>query len=150
MASVCHTAWHSVIAYSTGRNGEACRFKSYLYQQYLYFCVLNHISRKIMHMTIEYTVLIDVMCIYVYIYIWWYTSATESPQIWYWKGNIFYNYTPHTTKLLGGILVSLHRSVRLLACSSCIPFQLCSAYSFGWINFVITHLIKQLQKVCHL
>ena len=26
--------------------------------------------------------------------------------------------------------------------------RLCSAYSSGWIHFIFTHLIKQLQKVC--
>ena len=57
-----------------------------------------------------------------------------------------------TTKLLGGILVSLRPSV----CSSvppsvhpsCIPCLLCSTYSSGWINFIFLHLANQLQKVC--
>ena len=55
-------------------------------------------------------------------------------------------YTPHTTKLLGGILVSLRPSVRL----SRIHCPLCSAYTSGWIHFIFIHLIKQLQKVCRL
>ena len=38
------------------------------------------------------------------------------------------------------------RPVRL----SRIPCPLCSAYSFGWIHFIFTHLINQLQKVCHI
>ena len=55
------------------------------------------------------------------------------------------NCEPHyTTKLLGGILVSLRPSVR----PSLIPCLLCSAYSSGWIHFIFMHLIKQLQKVC--
>ena len=54
-----------------------------------------------------------------------------------WKNN----YTPRcTTKLLGGILVSLRPSR--------IPCPLCSFYSSGWIHFIFIHLIKQLQKVC--
>ena len=56
----------------------------------------------------------------------------------------------------GGMLVSLrpsvcpsirpsiHPSVRL----SRIPCPLCGAYISGWIHFVFTHLIKQLQKMC--
>ena len=52
-------------------------------------------------------------------------------------------YTPRTTKLLGGILVSLRPSVR----PSRIPCLLCSAYSSGWIHFIFKHLIKQLWKV---
>ena len=48
----------------------------------------------------------------------------------------------HTTKLLGGIFVSLHPSVLL----SRIPCPLCSAYSTGWIHFIFIHLIKQLSN----
>ena len=45
----------------------------------------------------------------------------------------------------GCILVSLRPSVR----PSHIPCPLCSAYSSDWIHFIFIHLIKQLQKVCH-
>ena len=52
----------------------------------------------------------------------------------------------------GGILVSL----RLSICPSvrpsvrpAFPCPLCSAYNSGWIIFIFTHLIKQLQKVHH-
>ena len=55
-----------------------------------------------------------------------------------------YYYTPRTTKLLGGIWVSLRPSVR----PSRIPCPLCNFNSSGWIHFIFIHLIKQLQKVC--
>ena len=55
-------------------------------------------------------------------------------------------YTPRTTKLLEGrIFISLRPSVR----PSRIPCPLCSAYSSAWIHFIFIHLIKLLQKVCH-
>ena len=41
---------------------------------------------------------------------------------------------------------SVHPSI----CLSRIPCLLCSAYSSGWIHFIFIHLIKQLQKVCHM
>ena len=65
--------------------------------------------------------------------------------------NSFGNYyTPRTTKLLGGILVSLRPSIcpASVPCPSRITCPLCSAYSSGWIHFIFTHLIKQLPKVC--
>ena len=61
----------------------------------------------------------------------------------------FNHYTPGTRKLLGGILVSLRPSVRPSVRPACIPWPLCSPYSFGWIHFISIHLIKQLKKVCH-
>ena len=60
-------------------------------------------------------------------------------------------YTPRTTKWfgwgwVGDILVSLCLSF----CLSRIRCPLCSAYSSGWIHFLFTHHIKQLQKVCRM
>ena len=58
---------------------------------------------------------------------------------------------PRTTKLLGGytgFTPSVRPSVRLSVRPSRIPCPLCSTCSFGWIHFIFTHLIKQLQKVC--
>ena len=58
---------------------------------------------------------------------------------------------PRTTKLLGGytgFTLSVRPSVRLSVHPSRIPCPLCSRCSFGWIHFIFTHLIKQLQKVC--
>ena len=71
-------------------------------------------------------------------------------KIWYTRED---HYTPLTTKLLGGILVSLHPSVCPSVCPSVprpsrIPCPLCSFYSCGWIHYIFMHLIKQLQKVC--
>ena len=72
-----------------------------------------------------------------------------------------YNVNPHTWKdrlfiippaqrsCRGGILVSLRPSIRLSARLSRILCPLCSGYSSGWIHFIFTYLIKQLQKVCH-
>ena len=63
-----------------------------------------------------------------------------------------------TTKLLGGMLVSLclsvclslHSSIHPSVSPSRIPCPLCSAYSSGWIRFIFINFIKQLQKVCHI
>ena len=55
------------------------------------------------------------------------------------KSNIIY-YTPWTTKLLGGILVSLRPvrlSVRLSVSRSRLPCPLCNIYSFGWILSIL-------------
>ena len=60
------------------------------------------------------------------------------------------HYTPCTMKLLGGILVSLRKSVRSSVCPSYIPCPLCDAYSSGRIHFIFIHRIKQLQKVCYM
>ena len=65
-------------------------------------------------------------------------------------------YTYRTMMLLGGILVSLRlsicpsvrSSVHLTICPSHILYPICSAYSSGWIHFIFTHLIKQLQELC--
>ena len=75
---------------------------------------------------------------------WWFETSSCSLRR---------HYTPHTTKLLGGILVSLRPSVcpsirPSVLRPSRIPCLLCSAYSSGWIHFIFVHLIKQLQKVC--
>ena len=43
------------------------------------------------------------------------------------------------------VCLSIRPSVHL----SCILCPLCSSYSSGWIHFIFIHLIKQLQKVCH-
>ena len=60
----------------------------------------------------------------------------------------YHDYSPCATKLLGGILLSLHPSV----CPSIRPAScmclLCSTYSSGWLHFIFIHLIKQLQEVC--
>ena len=40
-----------------------------------------------------------------------------------------------------GILVSV--------CPCCILCPPCSAYSSGWFHYIFIHLIKQLQKLCH-
>ena len=56
------------------------------------------------------------------------------------------NYTLRTTKLLGGY-IGFTPSV----CPSRVrpaSRPICSAYSSGWIHFIFTHLIMQLQKVC--
>ena len=59
------------------------------------------------------------------------------------------------TKLLGvgegyiGFTPPVRPSVRPSIRSSRIPCPLCSAYSSGWIHFISIHLIKQLQRVCH-
>ena len=40
-------------------------------------------------------------------------------------------------------------SVRSSVCPPCIPCPLWSDYSSCWIHFISIHLIKQLQRVCH-
>ena len=44
---------------------------------------------------------------------------------------------------------SVRLSVPLSVRPSRIPCPLCSSYSSGWIHFIFIHVIKQLQKVCH-
>ena len=61
----------------------------------------------------------------------------------------FDNYTPRTTKLLGGY-IGFTPSVCPSVCLSCILCPLCSAYSSGWIHFIFIHLIEQLQEVCRM
>ena len=56
---------------------------------------------------------------------WWF----ETPLCPFWRHSI----------------ASVHLSIH----PSLIPCPLCSAYSSGWIHFIFIHLIKQLQKVCH-
>ena len=73
-------------------------------------------------------------------------------QIWNYNTGSFEDVIippPHNEVVGGCILVSLRLSVRLSVRPSRIPFPLCSAYSFGWIHFIFIHLIKPLQKVCH-
>ena len=60
------------------------------------------------------------------------------------KGTFYY--TLGSTKLKGGILVSICPSVRLWT-ASC---PLCIFYNTRWVHFIFTHLIKQLQKVCRM
>ena len=87
----------------------------------------------------------------------WYGKTVWPPCIlymcqlypWILQGYLY----PRTTKLYGGILVSLVLSVCLSVCASVhpshIPCSLCSTYSSSWIHFLYIHLIEQLQKVCH-
>ena len=57
------------------------------------------------------------------------------------------NYIPCSTQLKGytGFTLSVCPSVRLWT-ESCL---LCIFHNTSWIHFIFTHLIKQLQKVCH-
>ena len=60
-------------------------------------------------------------------------------------------YPPHNEVVGGyiGFTPSVRPSVRpSVPRPSRITCPLCSAYSSGWIHFIFTHLIKQLQKVC--
>ena len=58
---------------------------------------------------------------------------------------------PHN-KVVGGVywFHSIRSSVRPSVHPSRILCPLCSAYSSGWIHFIFTHLIKQLQKMCRM
>ena len=66
------------------------------------------------------------------------------------------NYTPRTTKLLGGILVSLRPSVRLSVrpsvCPSVrpsrLPCPLCNIYSSGWILSILSTNDHCHKRVC--
>ena len=72
---------------------------------------------------------------------YWLPPSFSSYAQW-WLGIVWILIIPHTMKLMGGILVSLRPSR--------IPCPLCSTHSSGWIHFIfVIHLIKQLQKVCH-
>ena len=68
------------------------------------------------------------------ILIWLYSPAQRSWWGVYW----FHSVRP-----------SVHPSVHLFFRPSRIMCPLCSAYSSGWIHLIFIHLIKQLQKVCH-
>ena len=67
-----------------------------------------------------------------------------------------FHYTPRTTKLLGGILVSLRPSVRLSVCPSVrpsvrpsrMPCPLCIIYSYGWILFILGTNDHYHERVC--
>ena len=70
--------------------------------------------------------------------------------------NFYHNYTPRTTKLLGGILVSLRPSVRLSVCPSVrpsvrpsrMPCPLCIIFSYGWILFILGTNDHYHERVC--
>ena len=68
--------------------------------------------------------------------------------IWPRTSTISTNYTPPHNEVVGGY-TGFTPSVLLSVHTSRIPCPLCSAYSFGSIHFIFIHLIKQLQKVCH-
>ena len=57
-------------------------------------------------------------------------------------------YTPRTTKLLGGILVSLRLSVRPSVRPSRLPCPLCYIYSFGWILSILATNDHYHERVC--
>ena len=66
--------------------------------------------------------------------------------------HICHNYTPRTTKLLGGILVSLRPSVRLSVRPSVrlsrLPCPLCNIYSSGWILSILATNDHYHERVC--
>ena len=68
------------------------------------------------------------------------------------QSTIFHHYTPRTTKLLGGILVSLRPSVRLSVRLSVrpsrMPCPLCIIYSYGWILFILGTNDHYHERVC--
>ena len=74
----------------------------------------------------------------------------------YWLSNIghkelkrsSYCYTPRTTKLLGGILVSLRPSVRPSVRLSRLPCPLCNIYSSGWIFSIWATNDHYHERVC--
>ena len=55
---------------------------------------------------------------------------------------------PPTTKLLGGILVSLHPSVRPSVRLSRLPCPLCNIYSSGWILSILATNDHYHERVC--
>ena len=55
---------------------------------------------------------------------------------------------PRTTKLLGGILVSLHPSVRPSVRLSRLPCPLCNIYSSGWILSILATYDHYHEGVC--
>ena len=57
-------------------------------------------------------------------------------------------YTPRTTKLLGGILVSLRPSVRPSVRPSRLPCPLCNIYSSGWILSILATNDHYHERVC--
>ena len=59
-----------------------------------------------------------------------------------------YNYTPRTTKLLGGILVSLRPSVCPSVRPSRMPCPLCNIYSSGWILSILGTNDHYHERVC--
>ena len=76
------------------------------------------------------------------------------PTLWfmaiYWA--MKHNYTPRTTKLLGGILVSLRPSVRPSVHPSVrpsrLPCPLCNIYSSGWILSILATNDLYHERVC--
>ena len=59
-----------------------------------------------------------------------------------------HHYTPRTTKLLGGILVSLRPSVRPSVRLSRLPCPLCNIYSSGWILSILATNDHYHERVC--
>ena len=91
--------------------------------------------------------------IYIYIFIQHFQMHFFYEKMWFleckyskWDIYTFQIIPPAQQSCWGGILVSLRPSVPR---PSRIPCPLCSFYSSGWIHFIFMHLIKQLQKVCH-
>ena len=78
---------------------------------------------------------------------------SEQRSCW---GVYWFHYTPRTTKLLGGILVSLRPSVRLSVrpslrpsvCPSRLPCPLCNIYSSGWILYILATNDHYHKRVC--
>ena len=58
------------------------------------------------------------------------------------------NYTPRTTKLLWGILVSVRPSVRPSVRLSRLPCPLCNIYSSGWILSILATNDHYHERVC--
>ena len=73
-----------------------------------------------------------------------------------WTMKLGINYTPRTTKLLGGILVSLRPSVCPSVCPSVrpsvrpsrMPCPLCHIYSSGWILLILGTNDHYHERVC--
>ena len=67
--------------------------------------------------------------------------SPEQRSCW---GVYWFHHTPRTTKLLGGILVSLCPSVR----PSRLPCPLCNIYSSGWILSILATNDHYHERVC--
>ena len=61
---------------------------------------------------------------------------------------VYHHYTPRTTKLLGGILVSLRPSVRPSVRLSRLPCPLCNIYSSGWILSILATNDHYHERMC--
>ena len=80
-------------------------------------------------------------------------TRTISGQFWAFiipppNNEVVGGYTPRTTKLLGGILVSLRPSVRPSVRLSLLPCPLCNIYSSGWILSILTTNDHYRERVC--